>query len=173
DQRHQYLRYEGLQYTDADIADFKTSWLGYTGERFTGFRGKWGGVRRRMSWKEFTLALGLHSAEEMQTVGFGLYWTKSARRIPDKGGSSPIVSLGGGRKQGDMISGGQYVAHLAKHFGLLTEERLPGLTVIAPSLPIIDMTVQEASMAPGGGDEDEEMPQGVPPPPGTQGERIS
>ncbi|GKE93493.1 hypothetical protein Tco_1574588, partial [Tanacetum coccineum] len=25
DQRHQYLRYEGLQYTDADIADFETS----------------------------------------------------------------------------------------------------------------------------------------------------
>ncbi|GKE67328.1 hypothetical protein Tco_1521489, partial [Tanacetum coccineum] len=23
DQRHQYLRYEGLQYTDADIADFE------------------------------------------------------------------------------------------------------------------------------------------------------
>ncbi|GJY68919.1 hypothetical protein Tco_0471901 [Tanacetum coccineum] len=23
DQRHQYLRYKGLQYTDADIADFK------------------------------------------------------------------------------------------------------------------------------------------------------
>ncbi|GKD23179.1 hypothetical protein Tco_1224882, partial [Tanacetum coccineum] len=24
DQRHQYIRFEGLQYTDADIADFKT-----------------------------------------------------------------------------------------------------------------------------------------------------
>ncbi|GJZ48944.1 hypothetical protein Tco_0603134, partial [Tanacetum coccineum] len=24
DQRHQYLRYEGLQYTNADIANFKT-----------------------------------------------------------------------------------------------------------------------------------------------------
>ncbi|GJW01293.1 hypothetical protein Tco_1556544, partial [Tanacetum coccineum] len=24
DQRHQYLRYEGLQYTDADIVDFET-----------------------------------------------------------------------------------------------------------------------------------------------------
>ncbi|GKE92252.1 hypothetical protein Tco_1573347 [Tanacetum coccineum] len=28
------------------------------------------------------------------------------------------------RKQGPMISGGQYVARLAEHFGLLTEERL-------------------------------------------------
>ncbi|GKG42106.1 hypothetical protein Tco_0473857, partial [Tanacetum coccineum] len=25
DQRHQYLKFEGLQYTDADIADFETS----------------------------------------------------------------------------------------------------------------------------------------------------
>ncbi|GKF46065.1 hypothetical protein Tco_0135867 [Tanacetum coccineum] len=29
-----------------------------------------------------------------------------------------------GRKQGAMISGGQYVARLAEHFGLLTKERL-------------------------------------------------
>ncbi|GJX74164.1 hypothetical protein Tco_0312759 [Tanacetum coccineum] len=27
-QRHQYLRYEGLQYTDADIADFETRLAG-------------------------------------------------------------------------------------------------------------------------------------------------
>ncbi|GJY53370.1 hypothetical protein Tco_0445034 [Tanacetum coccineum] len=29
-----------------------------------------------------------------------------------------------GRDQGAMISGGQFVAHLADHFGLLTKERL-------------------------------------------------
>ncbi|GJU98916.1 hypothetical protein Tco_1328187 [Tanacetum coccineum] len=44
-----------------------------------------GGVRRRMSWREFILALGLYTAEEMQTVGFGAYWAESARQIPDKG----------------------------------------------------------------------------------------
>ncbi|GKD11086.1 hypothetical protein Tco_1190771 [Tanacetum coccineum] len=44
-----------------------------------------------------------------------------------------------GRKQGAMISGGQFVARLAEHFGLLAEERLQGLTVIAPALPVIDM----------------------------------
>ncbi|GKG42567.1 hypothetical protein Tco_0476865, partial [Tanacetum coccineum] len=44
-----------------------------------------GRVRRRMSWKEFILALGLHSTEEMQTSSFGLYWDESARQIPDKG----------------------------------------------------------------------------------------
>ncbi|GJU92814.1 hypothetical protein Tco_1317570 [Tanacetum coccineum] len=44
-----------------------------------------GRVRRRMSWRKFILALGLHSAEEMQTTGFGLYWAKSTRRISNKG----------------------------------------------------------------------------------------
>ncbi|GKC83324.1 hypothetical protein Tco_1139041 [Tanacetum coccineum] len=44
-----------------------------------------------------------------------------------------------GRKSGAHISGGQFVARLAEHFGLLTAEILGGLTVIAPELPIIDM----------------------------------
>nr|GEW39286.1 hypothetical protein [Tanacetum cinerariifolium] len=87
-----------------------------------------------------------------------------------------------GRKQGVMISGGQFVACLAKHFGLLTEERLKRLTMIVRDFPVIDMAklegdvrgvAEEAPVAPGGGDEDEEMPHAVPPPPRTQGERIS
>ncbi|GJZ51727.1 hypothetical protein Tco_0606242 [Tanacetum coccineum] len=45
-----------------------------------------------------------------------------------------------GRKSGAHISGGQFVARLTEHFGLLTAEILGGLTVIAPELPIIDMT---------------------------------
>ncbi|GKE56231.1 hypothetical protein Tco_1495416, partial [Tanacetum coccineum] len=32
-----------------------------------------GGARRRMSWREFIIALGLHTEEEMQTVGFSVY----------------------------------------------------------------------------------------------------
>ncbi|GKC66071.1 hypothetical protein Tco_1098669 [Tanacetum coccineum] len=170
-----------------------------------------GGARRRMSWREFILALGLYTAEEMQTVGFGAYWADSARQIPDKGdlrdywigissagdflGTTPsytairdlilrlchrliACSIAGrsqapekvtvtdlfylrgmdvgsvnvpyllarylrlfaaGRKSGAHISGGQFVARLAEHFGLLTAEILGGLTVIAPELPIIDM----------------------------------
>ncbi|GJV61364.1 hypothetical protein Tco_1467464, partial [Tanacetum coccineum] len=38
-----------------------------------------------------------------------------------------------------MISGGQFVADLAEHFGLLTEKRLQGLTLIVRDLPVIDM----------------------------------
>ncbi|GKC86294.1 hypothetical protein Tco_1142011 [Tanacetum coccineum] len=86
-----------------------------------------------------------------------------------------------GRKQRAMIYGGQYVARWAKHFGLLTEEGLQGLTIIAPALPIIDMAeleggaggvIEEAPVALGGGDEDEEMPQAVSPPPRTQGSLL-
>ncbi|GKA67356.1 hypothetical protein Tco_0767164 [Tanacetum coccineum] len=39
---------------------------------------------RCMSWREFIMALGLYTAEEMQTVGFGAYWAERARQIPDK-----------------------------------------------------------------------------------------
>nr|GEV27760.1 reverse transcriptase domain-containing protein [Tanacetum cinerariifolium] len=43
------------------------------------------------------------------------------------------------RKSKVLISGGKYVARLADHFGLLTEERLQGLTVIVRELLVIDM----------------------------------
>ncbi|GJR73157.1 hypothetical protein Tco_0085522 [Tanacetum coccineum] len=170
-----------------------------------------GGVRHRTSWRQFILALGLHTAEEMKSARFGAYWAESARKIPNKGGLSTywvMISSAGdflgiapsytsimdpmlrlchmliacniagrsqapkkvtvtdlfylrgvdvgsvnipyllarylrlftsGRKHGVMISGGQFVARIAKHFGLLTEERLQGLTVIVQDLPMIVM----------------------------------
>nr|GEZ35864.1 hypothetical protein [Tanacetum cinerariifolium] len=93
--------------------------------------------------------------------------------IQSSGGSSHVVSLGGVRhlkreEAGAMISGGHYVARLAEHFGLLTKERLQGLMAIAYVLPIIDMAELEDPVAPRGGDEDEVIPQVVPPPPRTQ-----
>ncbi|GJU90643.1 hypothetical protein Tco_1303066 [Tanacetum coccineum] len=39
----------------------------------------------RMSWREFILSMGLHTAEEIESVGFGAYWVESARQILDKG----------------------------------------------------------------------------------------
>ncbi|GJU71910.1 hypothetical protein Tco_1263315 [Tanacetum coccineum] len=36
-----------------------------------------GGVRRRLSWREFILTLRLHIEEEMQIAGFGLYWAEN------------------------------------------------------------------------------------------------
>ncbi|GJS22893.1 hypothetical protein Tco_0451525 [Tanacetum coccineum] len=145
EQRHRFLRYEGLEYTDSDIADFESrleriynreihrvqviDFLGMPGllrdglftrmamehrdkagvvvftsqawRRLFDTRGPliWelileflstlrfgkvlldldapdtiqfqlGGVRRRMSWRQFILALGLHTGEEMKSPGF-------------------------------------------------------------------------------------------------------
>ncbi|GKC60309.1 hypothetical protein Tco_1087907 [Tanacetum coccineum] len=43
-----------------------------------------GGVRRRMTWTQFILALGLHTEQEMTEAGFGACWDGSDRLIPDK-----------------------------------------------------------------------------------------
>ncbi|GKB95279.1 hypothetical protein Tco_0981416 [Tanacetum coccineum] len=117
DQRHPYLRFEGLEYTDVDIVDFQMrlgkiygrevhrvlvlDFEGLPGEMAKGVTSRmfgeaildidaidtlWfqlGGAKRRMSWRQLILALGLHTAEEMQTAGFGLYCTKSSRQISE------------------------------------------------------------------------------------------
>ncbi|GJU89946.1 hypothetical protein Tco_1302369 [Tanacetum coccineum] len=44
-----------------------------------------GGVRRRMTWRQFILALGLRTDQEMAEAGFGAYWDGSDTLIPDKG----------------------------------------------------------------------------------------
>ncbi|GKA80833.1 hypothetical protein Tco_0787525 [Tanacetum coccineum] len=38
-----------------------------------------GGVRRRMTWRQFILALGLHTEQEMVEAGFGAYWAGNDR----------------------------------------------------------------------------------------------
>ncbi|GJX60898.1 hypothetical protein Tco_0292288 [Tanacetum coccineum] len=43
-----------------------------------------GGVRRRMTWRQFILALGLHTEQEMAEAWFGAYWDGSDRLIPNK-----------------------------------------------------------------------------------------
>ncbi|GKB92741.1 hypothetical protein Tco_0965013 [Tanacetum coccineum] len=83
DQRHQYLRYKGLQYTDVDIVYFEAR-LARIYRRDV-HRVQLGRVRRHIRRREFILALGLHTAEEMETVRFGAYWAEGARQIPDKG----------------------------------------------------------------------------------------
>ncbi|GJV04771.1 BTB/POZ domain-containing protein NPY2 [Tanacetum coccineum] len=43
------------------------------------------GARRQLSWRQFILALGLHTEEEMESPGFARYWSESKRMIPRKG----------------------------------------------------------------------------------------
>ncbi|GKD26474.1 hypothetical protein Tco_1232688, partial [Tanacetum coccineum] len=44
-----------------------------------------GGFRKRMTWWQFILALGLNTEQEMAEAGFRAYWARSDRLIPDKG----------------------------------------------------------------------------------------
>ncbi|GJZ51927.1 hypothetical protein Tco_0606442 [Tanacetum coccineum] len=137
-----------------------------------------GAVWCRIRWREFILGIGLHTTDEIESDGFGAYWAKSARQIPDKGdlsaywrgisfegdflGTTPSYTVirdpmlrlcyrdmdvgsvnipyrlarylrrfYSGRKRKTMISRVQFIARLAKHFGLLIEKRLYGLIVIA------------------------------------------
>ncbi|GKA36880.1 hypothetical protein Tco_0723445 [Tanacetum coccineum] len=44
-----------------------------------------GGAKRRLSWRHFILALGLHTGEEMESPDFARYWSESERMILGKG----------------------------------------------------------------------------------------
>ncbi|GJU73034.1 hypothetical protein Tco_1264439 [Tanacetum coccineum] len=71
------------------------------------------------------------------------------------------------RKSGALISGGQFIC-----------VKLEDTWAWVPAGPArqegdVEGVAEEAPVALGGGDEDEEMPQAVPPPPRTQGERIA
>ncbi|GKD48761.1 hypothetical protein Tco_1277737, partial [Tanacetum coccineum] len=58
-------------------------WLRYQVDGYD--EGILGEVKRRITWRQFILALVLHSEEEMAKLGFGAYWAGSERVIPDKG----------------------------------------------------------------------------------------
>ncbi|GJV19938.1 hypothetical protein Tco_1368958 [Tanacetum coccineum] len=192
EQRHKFLRYEGLEYPDTDIADFEER-LARIHRREVhrvlvfNFRGLLDLMAEGLSGRML-----MEHHDEAGTTGFGVYWAKSARQIPEKGDlrdywmgissardflgtalsytliRDPILRLchrliacsivgrsqapekvtvtdlfylsGITRKSGVHIFGGEFVARLAENFRLLTAEILGGLTVIAPELPIIDMT---------------------------------
>ncbi|GJX42106.1 hypothetical protein Tco_0257096 [Tanacetum coccineum] len=170
-----------------------------------------GGARRSMTWRQFILALGLHTDEEMAEDGFGAYWLGSERLIPDKGDLSdywveissgrdflrgapsytyirdPVRRLchrlisynisgrgqapekvtatdlfylrsmdrgaanvpyllaqylfrhAEGRKSDARLLGGHFIGRLAHHFGLVSDDGLRGLSVVARELPLIDI----------------------------------
>ncbi|GKA93261.1 hypothetical protein Tco_0815247 [Tanacetum coccineum] len=109
EQRHPFLRYHGLEYTNEDIADFEERLERIYGHKihmvqvvdfqgmlelmrdglFTSMRMEHHDdadlVRRRLSWRQFIQALGLHTEEEMESPKFARYWSESERMIPEKG----------------------------------------------------------------------------------------
>ncbi|GJY65469.1 hypothetical protein Tco_0467707 [Tanacetum coccineum] len=105
EQRHRFLRYEGLEYPDTDIVDFEgrlarihkrevhrvsvfdfggLSYLmaeGLSGRMLMEHRDKAGvSVFTSRDWRR------MFDIKGPLTAGFGVYWAKSARQIPNKGG---------------------------------------------------------------------------------------
>ncbi|GKC44040.1 hypothetical protein Tco_1061762 [Tanacetum coccineum] len=133
EQTHYFLKYEGLEYSDVDIADFEA--------RLARIYRREDSILRICHRLIACSIAGRSQAPEKVTVTDLFYL---------RGMDVDLVNVpyllarylrlfAAGRKSGAHISRGQFVARLAEHFGLLTAEILGGLTVIAPELPIIDM----------------------------------
>ncbi|GJX45008.1 hypothetical protein Tco_0261684 [Tanacetum coccineum] len=99
-----------------------------------------GGARRRMTWRQFILALGLHTSEEMaedsisgreqatkKVTGIDLFYLRSMNR-----GTANIPYLlaqylfrhAEGRKSGARLSGGYFIRRLPAYFGLVSDDGL-------------------------------------------------
>ncbi|GJT81655.1 retrovirus-related pol polyprotein from transposon TNT 1-94 [Tanacetum coccineum] len=105
DHRHPWLRMSDTK-MGLDVADTLCFQLG--------------GVRRRMTRRQFILALGLHTDEEMAEAG-------NAE----------------GRTSGARLSGGHFIRCLAAYFGLVSDQGLRGLSVVTCELPLIDLHERE------------------------------
>ncbi|GJX17919.1 hypothetical protein Tco_0218751 [Tanacetum coccineum] len=97
----------------------------------------------------------IHNAfvqDEMAEDVFGAYWLGSGRVILDKGvlvitrlrfllagGGRHLKRHTKGRKTIARLSGGHFIGRLTHHFGLVSDDGLRGLSVVAYELPLIDM----------------------------------
>ncbi|GJS05733.1 hypothetical protein Tco_0322241 [Tanacetum coccineum] len=150
EQRHPFLRYQGLEYTDVDIANFEERLeriyrLFSTDGDFLGPPPSYTLIRDpvlRLCHRMIAHNIaGRSQAPKMVTVTDLFY----LRGLDVGSVNIPYLlarylrRFAAGRKSGDHISCGQFVARLPEHFGLLTAEILKGLMVIAPKLPVIDM----------------------------------
>nr|GEX80338.1 hypothetical protein [Tanacetum cinerariifolium] len=118
------------------------------------------GARRHISWMEFILALGLHTREEME------YWSENERMVLGKGDLRDYWR--------DISTDGDFLGP-SPSYTLIRDLVLRLFhKMMAHSIAGGDAgrVVEKALMALGGGDEDEEMPQALPSPPRSQGERI-
>ncbi|GJW06084.1 hypothetical protein Tco_1568507 [Tanacetum coccineum] len=102
-----------------------------------------GGSRHSMTWIQFILALGLHTTEEIAEDKFRAYW-KFLRGAPSYTYIIDLVQIlchrhVEGRKSDAKLLGGHFIRRLAHHFGLVNDDGLRGLSVVAYELPLIDM----------------------------------
>ncbi|GKE68128.1 hypothetical protein Tco_1526200, partial [Tanacetum coccineum] len=183
-QSYQYLRYEGLQYTDADIADFEIRLARiYRREVHRVYVFNFGGLLDLIAEGLSTRMLMEHKDAQGQSVFTSQAWRRLFDiRVPlvhelileffstfsfgeavldlDKPGALQF-QLGGVQRRMDV--GSVNVPYLlARYLRLFALGRKQGAMISG-----------DMAKLPGGGDEDKEMPQAVPPPPRTQGARIS
>ncbi|GJS70117.1 hypothetical protein Tco_0702958 [Tanacetum coccineum] len=99
-----------------------------------------GGVRHRMTWRQFILALGLHTVEEMVEDRFEAYWLgRPCEEIMPQDDILQHFWHDEGRKSGARLSGEHFIGRLAAHFGLVSDKGLRGLSVITRELLMIDL----------------------------------
>nr|GEX47223.1 hypothetical protein [Tanacetum cinerariifolium] len=140
EQRHQYLRYEGLQYTNVDIANFET--------------------RLARIYKREVYRVQAESMRRIYDKGDqSAYWV-GISPVGDFLGTPPSYTL----IRDPMMSWILEIICFWEEAGGDDIWRQEG---------DVGGVVEEAPVAPEGGDKDEEMPQAVPPPPRTQGESLT
>ncbi|GJZ85453.1 hypothetical protein Tco_0650792 [Tanacetum coccineum] len=93
-----------------------------------------GGVRRRMTRRQFILALGLHTEQEMAEASMDRGTTNIQHLL-----AQYMFRHAEGRKSGARLSGGHFIRCLAMYFGLINGEGLRGLRVVTQELPLIDL----------------------------------
>nr|GEX55870.1 hypothetical protein [Tanacetum cinerariifolium] len=112
-----------------------------------------GGAIRRMTWRQFILALGLHIVEEMVEDGFQAYWLAPSyvyirdpvRRLCHEMISCSISGRGQEhekvteRKSVAKLSDRHFIGRHAAYFGLVSDEGLRDLSMITHELPMIDL----------------------------------
>nr|GEV20606.1 uncharacterized mitochondrial protein AtMg00810-like [Tanacetum cinerariifolium] len=160
-------RYQGLEYSDQDIVDFKERleriyYRGTHGVHVLDFKGM-PELMRDVLYARLQMehrdgdGVMVFTWEEMESLGFARYWSASERIIP-----------------GDMVL---RLCHRMMAHSIAGRSQAPEKAWVpaGPTRKEGDAggLAEEASVAPGGGDEDAKMPQAVPPSPRTQGERIS
>ncbi|GJS61463.1 hypothetical protein Tco_0656247 [Tanacetum coccineum] len=173
EQRHPWLRYKVEGYTPGSggeatcsrfILDFLSTYrmndteMGLVVVDTLCFQ--LGGARRRMTWRQFILALGLHTKQEMAEARDFLGPAPSYGQAPEKvtgvdlfylrnmdHGTTNVPHLlaqylfrhSEGRKSEARLSGGHFIGLLAMHFGLVSDEGLRGLQVVNRELALIDL----------------------------------
>ncbi|GJW18603.1 hypothetical protein Tco_0026039 [Tanacetum coccineum] len=158
DQRHQYLRFEGLQYTHTDIVDFEER-LGriYDREGQSVFTSRaWRRLFKIRGPLVHELILEFFSTfrfgKEIESVRFDAYWAESARQILDKGDMSAywitissVVDFLGTTSSYTSIRGPMLrLCHRLITYNIVGSSQAPekvfeGLTMIMRDLPVIDM----------------------------------